>query len=177
MNRLGRVGVVVVVAAVMAAPALACSIAPPPPVPVLPAGTPAADVAAVSQAWSTAHALRRAEEDRAWKLKQQEGLFDDAKAMVLVRYDRQAKQGEEPVAIVKPVRWLKGGKAAGDLKIGMSDAPPCGQMTAHDVYYGKAGDVFLVYLSANKLRQEDVLAGYSLDRIVEPKTLALLTAQ
>ena len=49
-------------------------------------------MAAVSQAWGAAHALRRAEEDRAWKLKQQERLFDDAKAMLLVRYDREGKE-------------------------------------------------------------------------------------
>jgi hypothetical protein len=177
MNRLGRLGIAMIAATMLAAPALACSIAPPPPVPALPAGTPAADVAAVSQAWSSAHALRRAEEDRAWKLKQQERLFDDAKAIVLVRYDREGKENGEPVAIVKPVRWLKGAKAAGELKIGTSMPPPCGQMTAHDVFYGKAGDVSLVYLSGGKLRQEDVLAGYSLERIIEPRTLALLTAQ
>jgi hypothetical protein len=94
---------------------------------------------------------------------------------VLVRYDRQGKAGDDTFAVLKPIRWLKGRGVAAELRIGMTMPPPCGQMTGHDAYYGKPGDVFLVYLSGNTLRAKDVLEAFALDRIIEPRTIAALT--
>lgn len=175
MNRLGRIGIAAAISMAFAAPALACSIVPPPPPPIPAPGTPEADVAALNQAWSTAHGLKYAEELRDWAMRRQTSLFDDAKSLVLVRFDRQAKSGEDTLAILKPVRWLRGRGVAAELRIGMTQPPPCGQMTAHDAYYGKPGDVFLVYLSGNTLRGKDVLEAFALERLIEPRTLAALT--
>lgn len=164
-----------------AAPALACSIMPPPPPPEAPAGASAADVAALNLAWGQAYAAQRVAEDQAWRLRQQVSLFDTAKSLVIVRYDREASVGKgddaQTVAVLKPVRWLKGQGKSTEFQLGMSQPPPCGQMIGHAAYYGKPGDVFLVYLSANVLRQADVLEAYAIDRIVEPRTIAALTAR
>lgn len=178
MNRLGRTGVATALAMALgtfAAPALACSIMPPPPPPIPAPGTPEADVAALNQAWGAAHGLKHAEETRDWAMRRQVGLFDDAKSLVLVRYDRQAKAGDETFAVLKPIRWLKGRGVAAELRVGMTQPPPCGQMTGHDAYYGKPGDVFLVYLSGNTLRTKDVLEAFALNRLIEPRTIAALT--
>lgn len=181
MNRFGRFAVAAAAAMMMAAPALACSPMPFPPPPPAAAGTSDADVAALSLAWNRAHAVARAEEDRVWKLRQQTALFDAAKSLVIVRYDRGGKTGKgddaETAAVLKPVRWVKGSGASDELQLGMGDLPPCGQMVGHDAYYGKPGDVFVVYLSGNKLQQQDVLEAMSIERIMEPRTLAALTAQ
>jgi hypothetical protein len=183
MNRFGRFSVVAAAAVMLAAPALACSPMPFPPPPPAPAGTPPADVAALSLAWSSAHAVARAEEDRAWRLKGQGNLFDMAKSLVVVRYDRQATIGKgddaETVAVLKPVRWVKGvapSKANGEMQLGMSQPPPCGPMRGHAAYYGKPGDVFVLYLSSDTLRQEDMLEAYAIDQIMDPRTLAALNA-
>jgi len=178
MNRLGRIGIAAAIAAAigsLASPAIACSIMPPPPPPIPAPGTPEADVAALNQAWGAAHGLKYAEETREWAMRRQVGLFDEAKSLVLVRYDREGKAGEDPLAILKPIRWLKGRGAAAELRIGMTQPPPCGQITAHDAYYGKPGEVFLVYLSGNTLRTQDVLEAYALNRIIEPRTISALT--
>lgn len=176
MNRFGRFGIVSLMALALAAPAFACSILPPPPVPPPAAGTPQADVDALAFAWGKSHGIKYAEETRDWAMKQQARLFDEAKSLVLVRYDREGKARDETQAVLKPIRWLKGSGASGELKIGMTQPPPCGQMIGHDAYYGKPGDVFLVYLSGDKLRTQDVMQAYSLDRIIEPRTIAALTA-
>ena len=164
-----------------ATPAFACSIMPPPPPPEAPAGTSPADVAALNLAWGQSYTAQRVAEDQAWKLKQQVRLFDDAKSLVIVRYDREAKVGKgddaQTVAVLKPVRWVKGQGKSAEFQLGMSQPPPCGQMVGHAAYYGKPGEVFLVYLSGNVLRQADVLEAYALDRIVEPRTLAALTGR
>jgi hypothetical protein len=178
MKVLGRIGIAAVISAamaVLASPALACSIMPPPPPPQPAAGTPEADVVALNQAWGMAHGLKYSEELREWAMRRQVGLFDDARGLVLMRYDREGKAGEDTLAILKPVRWLKGRGVAAELRIGMTQPPPCGQMTAHDAYYGKPGDVFLVYLSGTTLQQENVLEAFALDRIIEPRTIAALT--
>lgn len=161
--------------ALAATPALACSIMPPPPPPIPAPGTPQADADALAIAWGKAHSLKYAEELRDFAMRRQVGLFDEAKSLVLVRFDRQGKAGEDTLAILKPVRWLKGRGVAAELSIGMTQPPPCGQMTAHDAYYGKPGDVFLVYLSGNTLQQSQVLEAFALDRIIEPRTIAALT--
>lgn len=179
MKVLGRMGIAAAISVALtalASPALACSIMPPPPAPAAPAGATADDIAALNDAWGKAHALVRAEEDRAWRLQGQARLFDDAKSLVLVRYDRAARSGDDTLAILKPIRWLKGRGVAAELQLGMTEAPPCGQMIGHDAYYGKPGEVFLVYLSGNTLRAPDVLQAMSLDRIIEPRTIAMLTA-
>ena len=184
MNTLGRIALAAAMAAALATPAFACSIMPPPPPPVPAAGTSVADVEALNQAWGQAHGLKYTEELRDWAMRRQAGLFDEATSLVLVRYDREAKTGAapkefehmngQPLAVLKPVRWLKGGGAMAELKIGMTQPPPCGQMIGHDAYYGKPGDVFLVYLSGNA-QQKSVLEAFSLDRIIEPRTIAALT--
>jgi len=175
MKTLGRLAIAASLAALLASPAFACSILPPPPPPQPAAGTPEADAAALVQAWSAAHGLKYAEELRAFAMRRQIGLFDEAKSLVLVRFDRQGKSGENTLAILKPVRWLKGRGVAAELRIGMTQPPPCGQMTAHDAFYGKPGDVFLVYLSGNTLHQSQVLEAFALERIIEPRTIAALT--
>ena len=186
MNRLGRIGVATALAMALgafAAPALACSIMPPPPPPIQAAGTPQADVDALAMAWGKAHGLKYAEENRDWKLKQQVRLFDEAGALVLVRYVREDKtkglpkefdyMNGQPMAVLKPIRWIKGSGASAEINIGSSMPPPCGQMTGQDALYGKPGDVFLVYLSGGA--QPTLMEGYSLDRIIEPRTIAALT--
>ena len=160
-----------------AAPALACSIMPPPPPPIPAAGTPQADVDALALAWGKAHGLKYSEENRAWAMRRQVGLFDEAKGLVLVRYDRAGKTGDDTFAVLKPIRWLRGSGGSGELKIGMTMPPPCGQMIGHDAYYGKPGDVFLVYLSGDKARSADVLEAFSLERLIEPRTIGALATQ
>lgn len=180
MNRISRFGIVGALALALTAPALACSIMPPPPPPPAPAGASAADVAALELAWGQGYTAKRVAEDQAWRLGQQVRLFDMAKSLVIVRYDREATVGKgdeaRPVAVLSPVRWVKGQGKSTEFQLGMSDPPPCGQMVGHAAYYGKPGDVFLVYLSGNVLRQADVLEAYAFDRIVEPRTIAALTA-
>lgn len=165
----------------LATPAFACSIIPPPPPPEAPAGASAEDIAALNLAWGQAYGAQREAEDRAWKLKQQANLFDMAKSLVIVRYDREARVGKgddaQTVAVLKPVRWVKGQGKSTDFQLGMSQPPPCGQMAGHAAYYGKPGDVFVVYLSGNVLRQADMLEAYAIDRIAEPRTLAALMAR
>ncbi len=185
MNRFGRFAIVAAAALSMAAPALACSPVPFPPPPPAPAGTPQADVDALAMAWSAAHGLKYAEENRDWKLKQQVRLFDEAGALVLVRYVREDKtkglpkefdyMNGQPMAVLKPIRWIKGSGASAEINIGSSMPPPCGQMTGQDALYGKPGDVFLVYLSGGA--QPTLMEAYSLDRIIDPRTIAALTAQ
>ncbi|MEQ1783548.1 MAG: hypothetical protein ABMA14_19505 [Hyphomonadaceae bacterium] len=192
MGRITGIGMAAVAALLLAAPALACSPMPFPPMPEAPAGTSAEDVAALQRAWSASNAASRAIEDRDWQMKQQSNLFDMSKSLVIVRYDRQEPAGKtasganwrdgEPSAVLKPVRWVKGhgvkGQgAATEMKLGMSDPPPCGQMRGHAAYYGKPGDVFLVYLSGDVLTQKDVLEAYAIDRIMDSRTLAALNAR
>lgn len=165
-----------------AAPALACSILPPPPPPQLGPGASAADQAAADWAWNDAHSQRRAEEDRVWALKQQASLFDEAGTIGIFRFDRADKvsgmpkefdyMNGNPLAILKPVRWVKGSGDAVELTLGQGMAPPCGQIPAHDAFYGKPGEVFVIYLAADG----HVMQGYRLNRIIEPRTLAALTA-
>jgi hypothetical protein len=185
MNRITTIAVSAAAAIMLAAPAFACSIMPPPPPPPPAAGTPQADVDALAMAWNAAHGLKYAEENRDWKLKQQVRLFDEASALVLVRYVREDKtkglpkefdyMNGQPMAVLKPIRWIKGSGASAEINIGSSMPPPCGQMTGQDALYGKPGDVFLVYLSGDA--QPTLMEAYSLDRIIEPRTIVALTAQ
>ena len=183
MNRIQRIGMISALALAFACPAFACSIMPPPPPPAPAAGTPQADVDALAMAWNAAHGLKYAEENRDWKLKQQVRLFDEAGALVLVRYVREDKtkglpkefdyMNGQPMAVLKPIRWIKGSGASTEINLGSSMPPPCGQMTGQDALYGKPGDVFLVYLSGGG--QPTVMEAYALDRIIEPRTIAALT--
>lgn len=175
MNRFQRIGIISAAALAFATPAFACSIMPPPPPPTAAAGTPQADVDALAMAWGKAHGLKYSEELRDWAMRRQIGLFDDAKSIVLVRYDREETANDEKFAILRPIRWLKGSAASAELRLGSSMPPPCGQMIGHDAFYGKPGDVFLVYLSGDSARAQDVLEAYSLERIIEPRTIAALT--
>jgi hypothetical protein len=183
MKRL-KAGVVAVAMAVgLAAPAFACSPLAPPLPPAAPEGTSAADARALADAWKQAHWQRDGEQERARQLKEQTRLFDEAVSIALVRYDRADKVSGMPpefahmnggaLAILKPVRWLKGAGASDELSVGRGVAPPCGWTPANDALNGKPGDVFLIYLTADR----GVMDGFRLDRIVEPRTLAALTAQ
>lgn len=178
---LSRIAIISAALLALPAPAFACSIMPPPPPPMPPAGTSAADEAALNLAWSQAYTAQRVAEDHAWKLQQQTRLFDEARSLVLVRFDRQAKAGKgddaQTVAVLKPVRWVKGSGKSAEFQLGMSQPPPCGQMVGHAAYYGQPGEVFLVYLSGNVLKQADVLEAYAIERIVEPRTIAALTGR
>jgi hypothetical protein len=186
MKVLGRIGISAAMSLAMAAlasPALACSIIPPPPPPPAPSGTPAADVEALATAWNAAHGLKYAEATRDWQLQQQVRLFDEAGALVLVRYVREDKtkglpkafdhMNGQPLAVLKPIRWIRGSGTSAEINLGSSMVPPCGQMSGQDALYGKPGNVFLVYLSGGA--QPTVLEAYSLDRIIEPRTIAALT--
>jgi hypothetical protein len=182
MTRLQRIGMVSAMALAFAAPAFACSILPPPPPPPAAPGTPKADVEAAERAWSEAHGRRYAEEQRAWTLKQQARLFDEAKGLVVVRFDRQGKvsgmpkeldhMNGDPLAILKPVRWVKGQGSPNEIVIGSGLAPPCGQIPAHDAFYGKPGEVFLLYIAEDN----HVLDGFRIEKIIEPRAIAALTA-
>jgi hypothetical protein len=165
-----------------AMPAMACSIMPPPPPPVLTGGS-ALEQAASDKAWNDAHYKLRVEEDRAWKLKQQVKLFDDAGSIGVFRYDRASKvsgmpkefdyMNGDPLSILKPVRWVKGKGSPAELTLGMVQPPPCGQIPAHDAFYGSPGDVFVIFLAADG----HVLDGLKFENVVEPRTLAALTAR
>ncbi len=178
-----RFAALVMLFAGTAAPALACSPLPPPPVPAPPAGASQADVWALEQAWGQAHAAIRAQEDAAWRLKQQARLFDEAERIAVVRYVRQDKisglpkdldyMNGNPLAVLKPVRWVKGTGSSDELNLSSSFPPPCGQIAAHDAFYGKSGEAFLIYLAADG----HIMDGFKIDRITEPRTLAALTAQ
>ncbi len=183
MTRIQRLGMISAMALAFASPALACSIMPPPPPPTPAAGTPQADVDALAMAWSKAQGLKYAAENRDWAMRQQVRLFDEAGVLVLVRYVREDvtkglpkefdHMNGQPMAVLKPIRWIKGSGASAEINIGSTMPPPCGQMVGHDAYYGKQGDVFLVYLSGGA--QPGVMEAYSLDRIIEPRTIAALT--
>ena len=124
MKVLGRIGIAAAMSVAMAAlasPALACSIIPPPPPPMPAPGTPEADVSALNQAWWKAHGLKSAEETRDWTLKQQVRLFDEAGALVLVRYVREDKTKGLPEEVDflngQPLGWpLQHSYAAGEKK-------------------------------------------------------------
>lgn len=186
MGRIGGIAIAVAAGLMLAAPAFACMPMPPPPMPAPAAGTSAADVAALELAWGQSYAASRALEDRDWQVKQQARLFDEATRVVIVRYDREEKtrgmpkefayMNGQPQVVVKPLRWVKGEADAGELRIGMGEAPPCGQMRAQDAFNGKPGDVFLVYLAGTKA-QPEMMQALKLDRIIEPRTLAALNAR
>lgn len=183
MGRFQRFMLVGAAAMAFAGPALACSIVPPPPPPVALRGTPEADVVALDMAWNTAHGLKYAMETRDWALKQQARLFDEAASIVLVRHVREDVTRGAPkefdymngqrMAVLKPLRWVKGSGSPDEINIASSMPPPCGQMTGHDAVYGKPGEVFVVYLSADK----SLMQAYSLDRIIEPRTIAALAKE
>ena len=180
MGRFQRFMLIGAAAMAFASPALACSILPPPPPPPAAPGTPEADVVALEMAWSKAHGLKYGEETRDWNMKQQARLFDDAGAIAIVRHVREGVTSGAPkefdymngqrMAVLKPIRWVKGSGSAAEINIASSMPPPCGQMIGHDAVYGKPDDVFLVYLSADK----SLMQAWSLDRIIEPRTIAAL---
>lgn len=164
-----------------ASPALACSILPPPPPPEPARGTPEADADALAEAWNTAHGLKYQHETRERTMKEQVRLFDEAGALVLVRHVREDVTKGAPkefdylngqrMAVLKPIRWIKGSGRSAEINIASTMPPPCGQMIGHDAIHGKPGEVFLVYLSPDK----SLMEAYSLTRIVEPRTLEALT--
>lgn len=170
-------------AASTAAPAFACMPLPPPPLPAAPAGASQDDIRALEQAWGQAHAALRTQEDMAWRLKQQATLFDEAKSIAVVRYVREDKisgmpkdldyLNGNPLAVLKPVRWVKGAGSSDELKLGEGMAPPCGWIPAHDAFHGKPDEVFLIYLADDGR----IMEGFRIERIAEPRTLAALTAQ
>jgi hypothetical protein len=184
MNRLGRIGVATALAMALgtfAAPALACSILPPPLPPPAPEGSSAADAKALADAWTQAHWQRDDEEQRTRQLKEQTRLFDESAGIAVARYDRTDKvsgmpaelahMNGGPLTILKTVRWIKGMAEPKELSVSRSLAPPCGWVPANDALNGKPGDVFLIYLAQGG----QVVDGFRLDRIVEPRTLAALT--
>lgn len=175
------VGMAAVTALMLAAPAMACMPMPPPPMPAPAANTSAADVAALELAWGQSYAASRALEDREWQLTQQGNLFDMAKSIVIVRYDRQITTGKgddaQKLTVLKPLRWVKGAGKSNELKLGMSEPVPCGQMLGAAALNGKPGDVFVAYLSGSVMQQKDLLEVYPIERIMDPRTLAALNAR
>ncbi len=180
-----RLGAVLAVAMVMgAAPAWACQPPQPPPrAPVAAPGTPEADARALATAWDQAHAVRRAEEFRAYRLSQQADLFDRSATLVVARVERQGVAGLQdgsrtmpPPAVLKPVRWLKGKGEGSELQLAWGPgAHMCVPMAAYEAFVGKPGEVFLVYLSGDSLRQQDVLEAFAIDQIIEPRAIEMLT--
>lgn len=178
-----RIVLLVLIATNLVAPALACSPPAPPMPPAAPAETSKPDADALAEAWRQAWWQRDDEEQRARRLKEQTRLFDEAASVAVVRYDRADKVSGMPpefaymnggaVAILKPVRWVKGTGAPEELSVGRGFAPQCGWVPANDALNGKPGDVFLIYLGEDR----HVMDGYKLDRIVEPRTLAALTTE
>ena len=172
-------------AAVLASPAFACSPLAPPAPPAPPPGTSSTDAEALNQAWNQAHWTRAAEDDRARLMKRQAELFDTAASIALVRFDHADKSSGAPaqfsylnglpLVVLKPVAWMKGKGVSGDLQLVMNPQAPCGQSPAQDAFRGKPGEVFLIYFSGEALLQTDVLDGYALGRIIEPRALAALT--
>lgn len=136
---------------------------------------------ALDTAWSKAQGLKYAMENRDWTLQQQAHLFDEAGAIVIVRHVREDVTKGAPkefdymngqrMAVLKPLRWVKGSGSPDEINIASTMPPPCGQMAGHDAVYGKPGEVFLVYLAADK----SLMQAYSLERIIEPRTIAALT--
>ena len=120
-------------------------------------------------------------------MKRQADLFDKATGIALMRFDREGKtsgmpaqfscMNGQPLAGLNLLRWVKGAGASGELQLAMGQLPPCGQIAAHDAFYGKPGGVFLLYLSGRDMLQTNVLDGFALDRIIEPRTLAALSAE
>lgn len=175
-------------AAALAGSAIACPPPPPyPPAPKLAAGAGKDDEAAWEQAWAQAWSQTRTVQQRDWSLQQQVRLFDEAKALVIVRYDHEGKTSGYPkevdfmngqrLSVLKPVRWVKGAGEGKELQLQFQDAPMCMRMPAHEAFYGAPGDVFLIYLKGDKLEQANVLEGIPVSKVVEPRTLAALTAE
>ena len=180
MKYLGLAAMALLVAST-AAPALACSPMPFPPPPAAPAGASQADVWALEQAWGQAHAAVRAQEDAAWRMKQQGRLFDEAKSIAVVRYVREDRisgmpkdldyMNGHPLAVLKPVRWVKGAGSSDELKLSEGMAPPCGWIPAHDAFHGKPDEVFLIYLADDG----HIVEGFRIEKITDTRTLAVLT--
>lgn len=179
-----RLGMICAMAVAFASPALACSILPPPPAPTPAPGTSEADAFALQAAWSQAHGLKYDQETRDRAMKQQVRLYDESVSIVIARHVREDVTSGAPkefdfmnglrMAVVKPLRWVKGSGDLAEINIASPGMlPPCAQMTGHDAIYGKPGDVFLVYLTGGD--QPGVMEAYSLDRIIEPRTIEALT--
>ncbi len=183
--RAGATALVVAMGAGLASPAFACSPPAPPPAPAPPAGTSPADALALSLAWNQAHWTRASEDDRAWLMKRQAELFDKAAGIAVVRFDRESKTSGAPaefaymnglpLVVLKPVAWVKGEGASGELQLAMNPQPACGAAAAQDAFRGKPGDIFLIYFSGEAMAQSNVLDGFSLQRIIEPRALQALT--
>jgi hypothetical protein len=184
MNRLQRIGIMGALALGLTSPAFACSILPPPPAPEPAPGTSEADAFALQVAWSQAHGLKYNQETRDWAMKQQVRLYDEAVSIVIARHVREDVTSGAPkefdfmnglrMAVVKPLRWVKGSGDLAEINVASPGMlPPCAQMTGHDAIYGKPGDVFLVYLTGGD--QPGVMEAYSLERIIEPRTIEALT--
>lgn len=180
-------GAALALSAALAGTAIACPPPPPyPPAPRLAEGTPPANVTAWEQAWEQAWSQTSAVRQRDWSLQQQVRLFDEAKALVVVRYDREGKTSGYPkeddfrngqrLSVLSPVRWVKGAGKGTELKLEFQDAEMCMRMPAHEAFYGKPGDVFLIYLKGDTLEQANVLEGVPVSEVVEPRALAALTA-
>jgi hypothetical protein len=138
----------------------------------------------LSQAWNQAHWTRASEEERAGRLKRQADLFDKAVSIALMRFDHEGRTSGAPpefahmnglpLVVLKPVSWLRGKGASAELQLAMNAQPSCGASAAEDAFRGKPGDLFLIYFSGEAMVQADVLDGYGLGRVIEPRALAAL---
>lgn len=185
-----RTGLTALVLAVgLAAPANACQPPPPPPAaPAPPAGTSVEDARALADVWYQAQRTLSYEQERQRSLQQQTDLFDKAGGIVLARvasegrtsgYPEQfAYMNNMPLVMMKPLRWLKGAGGAEEFQLAESGGMmSCGYGAADAATRGQVGDVVLVYLEGSELRQDKVLFTLRLDRIIEPRVLALLTKE
>ena len=178
-----------VLAACLPAPAIACQPPPPPPAaPAPPAGTSAEDAKSLSDVWYQAQRTLSYERERQRSLQQQTDLFDQAGGIALARvasegrtsgYPEQfAYMNNMPLVMMKPVRWVKGAGGAEEFQLAESGGMmSCGYGAADAATRGQVGDVVLVYLEGAELRQDKVLFTLRLDRIIEPRALALLTKE
>lgn len=180
--------VAAVLAGALAAPAIACPPPPPPPVPpAMPVGTPEAEVTANARAWNDAHRALSREQERDRALAQQAGLFDTADSMMIARLDRHGVSSGyppevsfmngQPTAVLTPVRWVKGAGDKDELVLSSSNPMSCGFAPADAALRGAPGDVFLVYLQKTAEGPNSVLFVIPIDRVIEPRALALLTKE
>lgn len=170
-------------------PAQACSILPPPAAPAPRPGVSPADAASLAQAWDTVQRTRVLNEDRERTLALQADFFARSASLLLARIEGRdrisgltgpgAYLNGLPQVSLRPVQWLKGGGRSDEaFLLSAQPFPSCGSLPGHDALRGEPGDLFVIYLSGDTARQQDVLGTVALGALIEPQALsAILAAQ
>lgn len=165
--------------------AMACSPSstpPLPPAPQLALGASAEDVVSNQRAWMEANAAWERIIDEAVEADEQAGLLGRTDSLVLVRLDSVGRtngtdfpQPNLPKVTLKPLRWLTGQGPLTEFQLVFTQITSCGPERSRDAWAGAPGDVLLVYLSGDRLHQDNVLDTIAVKRIVEPRALEALT--